>query len=385
MYPKINLDILETDGIDIGIKPSQKNFLVKKEINYSKSKRPKSHPHKTFSSHSHQSKILRDCTTIVSYRGPNGKTSKADAKGLHLKNLEYIQKEGKGWDGKKPELYGSDNEQDYIKNMDELSWRIILSPESNDVDLKIMTKQFIKKLEDMTGYKLTWVAANHYNTLHNHCHILINGKDKNGRIVKFTTRELIKEVMRENARECVTNQLGYKTEFDINEGYEKMCEKLYFTKLDRMIKEKLDDKNIMDLNFTKKDKTPYIINRIDFLLKNKFCTFDKKKGNLIFKQGWDEELKKIGKYNTYLDGYNYAHCTPDNYSLHLPSKDGNVEGILLKKYIMQDNSNNFAIVLKKADNKVVYVPLNFYPENCKIGDRLEVKIKDKFVNVINKK
>ena len=52
---------------------------------------------------------------------------------------------------------------------------------------------------------------------------------------------------------------------------------------------------------------------------------------------------------------------------------------------MQDNSNNFAIVLKKADNKVVYVPLNFYPENCKIGDRLEVKIKDKFVNVINKK
>ena len=83
---------------------------------------------------------------------------------------------------------------------------------------------------------------------------------------------------------------------------EKMSEKLYFTKLDRIIKEKLDDKNIMDLNFTKKDKTPYIINRIDFLLKNKFCTFDKKKGNLIFKQGFSantiHRMKKGEAINT---------------------------------------------------------------------------------------
>jgi len=96
----------------------------------------------------------------------------------HRKQLEeYLVREGTDIDGSRAKLYGT-NPEEYRENMVDKNFRIILSPQSDKINLKNMTEQFVKKLEQQTGYTFYWQAANHYNTAHPHAHILINGKDK---------------------------------------------------------------------------------------------------------------------------------------------------------------------------------------------------------------
>lgn len=373
----IKLETEKKNDVDIGIKPNTKSFNTKKEYNklFKPKKKSKARNIKTF-----QNNKLQNCTTIVKYRTPNKILSSEEAKKSHLANLKYIQKEGKGLDGKKAILYGSESVDEYIKNMNESSWRIILSPDRNDVDLTTMTFEFINKLEELTGYKFHWQAANHYDRRHYHTHILINGIDKNNRKVQFLPKDMVSYMMRQISREAVTRQVGYKTEEQIQIENEKKTEQLYFTTIDSELTEKIKN-NELDLSYVNKPNAYIISKRIDFLISKGFAEFSKEKRKIIFKQNWEEELKKIGKYNTYLDGYKYCNVEPDNYFLYEINKADNnkIEGTVIKKYTLSD-SNNFAVILKN-ENKSYYVPLNFYPD-CKVGEYVEIrKTKNQRINI----
>ena len=75
---------------------------------------------------------------------------------------------------------------DYEFNiMDKMFFRFVISPKRQDVPIKLLVRLFIKTVEKMTGYELYWFAAEHNDTLQKHCHLLINGKDKNGKEVHF--------------------------------------------------------------------------------------------------------------------------------------------------------------------------------------------------------
>lgn len=315
----------------------------------------------------------QECTTKVSYR---------KTKDLHIKNLAYIQKNGKGINNDNPELYGSDELNEYEKNMDELSWRIILSPENSNVDLNTLTKEFIKKLEEQTGYKLTWIAANHYDTAKHHTHIIINGKDKNGKEIHFRP-EMIKNLMRTYSKQICTQMIGYKTENDINENLKDKIFSNSYTRIDRVI-ERFEKNGKIDNSYLEKDYSKTITDRLDYLLKLGLGQYNKAEHSYILNQNWKDELKIYGKYNTYITGFNYANVTPENYYLHNVNENGNIKGKLIKKFIMQKDSNNFAILLKQENGKVAYVPLPFYPNNCKINDNIEITIENKktYVNRI---
>lgn len=308
------------------------------------------------------------CTVITKF-----KKTKVE----HFKNLEYIQKEGKSLDGDKPKLYGSDSEEKYIENMDELSWRIILSPDSNKIDLSYFAKTFIKKLESETGYQFNWIAANHYDTRKHHTHIIINGIDKNGKQVRFLPKEYIKNMMREHARNICTSMIGKRTLDDIEEKKVEAINKNYFTMLDKKLQNYITNNNLTKIYL--RDKDEHLLNkRIDYLIELGLCKYDKSTQITTFSNNWIEILKTLGKYNTFLDGFNYAKCSRDKYTLHNIKQDGIIEGEILKKYTMQKDSNNFALVLKKDDGSVSYVPLNFYPKNCFVGDKIRIEHKGEF-------
>ncbi len=307
------------------------------------------------------------CSVMTSFR---------KTKAIHIKNLDYIQKEGKAENGEKLELYGSDTEEFYKKNMDDMSWRIILSPESNKVDLNTFTKEFVKRLENLTGFKFTWIAANHYDTDNHHTHLLINGKDKNGKTVKFLPPDIVKKCMRDYARDICTNLIGEQTQEQKINRISNQIHKSYFTSIDRTIENYMNNNEMKDDSFSSNKNAIFIQRRLQFLIDLELIEYDKKKKKYLFKEDWKKQLQRLGKYNTYQDGLKYAQCQPEDYTLHDVSKDGPIQGTVLHKYILQKDSNVFAVIIKKEDGKSCYVPLPFYPKDCKVNDFVKIEMKD---------
>lgn len=371
--PKIN--VLNTKSLKVGVEVKRTFHKRIYETKLPKAKKSKKSLFKQTFSKSAKNFYFPDtkdrrqfCTTKVSFR---------KTKDLHLKNLIYIQKEGKALDGTKPILYGSDTEGEYKSKMDEQSWRIILSPKNNDVPLELLARKFIEKLERDKGYKLSWVAANHYDTNHHHVHILINGKDKHGKRVNFLPKEYVKEVMRNHARDLCTSFVGGRSDDDITKEYEECIEKQSLTILDKRIKKYIDENNLLNKNYLN-DRYANIINdRLDYLEKNNLCKWSKKNLNFSFTDGWDEKLKTYGKYDTYLDAFNKSGAEEKDFYLHDLKKENSIEGKIIGKYTMQKDSNNFALVIQTKENKVAYVPLPFYPKNCFIGDTIKIEKNEK--------
>ena len=380
MRPLPNLVYINTHEIDIGFKPKNSHRKAKKEgVGQGRG----SHAHRNFSKSGFSVAAnftagkAQKCITRMSFR-----TSTK----LHLKNLEYIQKEGKSMDGTKPVLYGSDSEDYYRENMDEKNWRIIISPESNDVDLTLLTREFVNRLEKYSGYKFTWVAANHYDTNNHHTHLLINGIDKNGRDVNFLPKGSYPKICSNIAKELCTQMIGYKTNEQIKKEKEKSAVASRVTALDHKLERYISD-NKMDKSYMN-DRDAILLNtRLEYLKTLDLCSFDKNTRTFTFKNDWIEELKKLAKYNMYYDGFKYADCPRDKYTLHKVSENGEIEGKILHKYIRQKDSNNFALIIKKNDGSVGFVPLSFYPTDCRVGDEVKIVLKNQktYINKLHHK
>ena len=212
-----------------------------------------------------------------------------------LKNhLVYIQREGVGLDGKKPELFtevGRDLQTQEIEG-ERRVFRLILSPEHGDRieanhGMQQFTKDFMKELERETGRDLLWCAAIHYNTDSPHIHIVIRGKDAHGREVRFDPA-IFKTRAREIAQERATKELGYRTPEEIRDQLKREVVSNRLTSIDRSILLRVDHLgNIIPL-------TPLQQARIEYL-----TTIDlaQKTGNNLYllKPGWSNTLNENGK------------------------------------------------------------------------------------------
>lgn len=101
----------------------------------------------------------------------------------HKKYIEtYMPQKNKDEVSEKPALFGSDIDE-YNAHMVGTHFKCIISPESQNVDLQLLSRKFIERLERFTGYELYWEGCIHSNTDHRHAHIAINGVDRNGKKV----------------------------------------------------------------------------------------------------------------------------------------------------------------------------------------------------------
>ncbi len=67
--------------------------------------------------------------------------------------------------------------------------KVTLAPEINPADKKAFTREVMKELGSEKGLDLNWFAVEHNNTDHHHIHVVILGKDKNGRDVHIDKRD----------------------------------------------------------------------------------------------------------------------------------------------------------------------------------------------------
>ena len=321
--------------------------LLKKLAGHSQKNQSKP---KFYGSGSIRRDIRQKCTVKMQY---------SNSKEAHKFQLEkYLVLEGKGIDGSKPELYGTDLEE-YRNNMVDKNFRIFLSPQSDKIDLTDLTKKFVKTLELQTGYTLYWQGANHYDTAHPHAHLLINGKDKSGKEVEFP-RDVVKTFMREYARDICTAQVGNRTREEIALEKEKQLEAKRYTRLDETIKEMCGGTFSLDPANIKTDRER-ILCRLENLRKMNMCTYSD--GVYKLSNGWEENLKANGRYNTFLQARSeLAYSNPASLKV-FSGEHGTVTGKVTKVYRTDgDASDNHAVIIECFDGNAYFVPLFKQPQ-----------------------
>lgn len=167
-------------------------------------------------------------------------------------HLRYIEREGVGRHGEPGKAYGPITDEADLREFDKRGsedrhqFRFIVSPEDAEQigDLRSYTRQLMARMEADLGTGLEWVAVDHWNTDNPHTHIVLRGKDDNGKDL-IISRDYIAEGMRMRASTLATEWLGPRTELEIQQTRLREVEQERWTTLDRILMcERADDGRI---------------------------------------------------------------------------------------------------------------------------------------------
>jgi type IV secretory pathway VirD2 relaxase len=169
-------------------------------------------------------------------------------------HLTYLRREGVTRDGEKAKLFGPGADDADPKAFaercqdDRHHFRFIVSPEDAPeiADLKGFARELVGQMETDLGTRLDWVAVDHWNTQHPHVHILVRGITEDGQDLVIA-RDYIKEGMRARAQDLVTQELGPRTEHDIQKALERQVDAEHWTQLDRQLVRDSDRHGAIDL------------------------------------------------------------------------------------------------------------------------------------------
>ena len=269
------------------------------------------------------------------------KLSYGESSAKHLKYIRlYMPQINKEGVEEKKEIFGSSME-DYMNNIVPRHFKLIISPESQKIDLKLLSEAFIRHLKKSTGYEFYWLGTIHTDTEHHHVHLSINGKDKNGKKVRFP-KDMIKNTMRDFLSNIATNMIGERTKEEIEESKQKLTQAKRWTVFDEQLKEMPEKIFINNLNSS-------LIKRLQFLSSIKLAEKDGMFYSL--KPDFEEVLKATGRYNLYLEEY-----LKSDLPLRL-FEGGSITGLVDKVVSFdKDESWNDAIIIRK-ENERIYIPV----------------------------
>ena len=269
------------------------------------------------------------------------KLSYGESSKKHLKYIQlYMPQVNKEGVEEKKEIFGTPM-VDYMNNIVPRHFKLIISPESQKIDLKLLSEAFIRHLEKITGYDFYWLGTIHTDTEHHHAHLAINGKDKNGKKVRFP-KDMIKNTMREFLSNIATNMIGERTKEEIEESKKKLTQAKRWTAFDEQLKEMPEKLFINNLNSS-------LISRLQFLSSIKLANKDGMFYSL--KPEFEEVLKATGRYNLYLEEY-----LKSDLPLRL-FEGGSITGVVDKVVSFdKDESWNDAIIIRK-ENERIYIPV----------------------------
>ena len=169
-------------------------------------------------------------------------------------HLTYLRRDGVTRDGEKARLFGPEGDnvdaRDFAARCedDRHHFRFIVSPEDavDMADLKAHARELMGQMEKDLGTKLDWVGVDHWNTDNPHIHIILRGRTDDGQDLVIS-RDYIKEGMRARAQDLVTQELGQRTDLEINRNLERQVEAERWTQLDRQLVRDAGKTDIIDL------------------------------------------------------------------------------------------------------------------------------------------
>ncbi len=169
-------------------------------------------------------------------------------------HLSYLRRDGVTRDGEKARLFGPEGDnvdaRDFAARCedDRHHFRFIVSPEDavDMADLKTHARELMGQMEKDLATRLDWVGVDHWNTDNPHIHIIVRGRTDDGQDLVIS-RDYIKEGMRARAQDLVTQELGQRTDLEINRNLERQVEAERWTQLDRQLVRDAGKSGIIDL------------------------------------------------------------------------------------------------------------------------------------------
>lgn len=317
------------------------------------------------------------------------KLRKGFDKAKHLRFLEeYLPQKNKSEVLEKPDLFSDSDFDDkfieeYKENMTDLHYKFIISPENPKVDCKALTKTLIKRMEETTGYKFSWIAAVHTNTDHPHSHLLINGKDKNGRTVNMSNIFLT-QTIREMTRQICTQMIGGRTQAEIEVAAKRLPFANRYCVIDRQIETLANPLRIPAEHL--ESAFSFSVVPADNIMYQRLCHLEtlgfakKSEGasnKFYLEKNWNEKLKVAGRFSSFLKARQELLFTASG-DLELFGKEsGTASGKITKLYKMnyEESWDNAVVVENKELKKAWFVPLYNEPNDRLLGAKAEVSLR----------
>jgi len=160
-------------------------------------------------------------------------TTRATTTGPHLAYLQHQ----KGPQGQDASLFGpaAAERQRFTQGAqhDPHQFRLVLMVrEHAQLDLTRYTKLFMAQVERDLGRPLDWVAANHCDTEHPHTHIVMRGRDRDGRDL-YMERDYVQDGLRARASQLLTWFFGSQRLAEQQLGQQQAAERLAFNGVPR--------------------------------------------------------------------------------------------------------------------------------------------------------
>jgi|GEM_PF-982246 len=289
-------------------------------------------------------------------------------------HLSYIQRQGAGKNGERPELFGN-SEKSKLTAGEAAKlrhYRLVVSPESAvDFPLQLLAKKLIQRIEYDTGYSLSWVGTIHENTEHTHLHIVISGQDKKGRQVVFS-RKYISSQMREHARDILTAVLGDRRPLPEEERLRREIKANRFTSLDEVI-QMVGGAGTVSMKSLRSVATPVradaAIARLKFL--EEVGLAHREGRDYTLSPDWEDSLRISRRFVSYLEAAKHIRYTPKSLlRLYSPERDGRIVGRVSALGLIDELSNNNYILVETIDGRAFYIPLYRKPHGISVGQSI---------------
>ena len=181
-------------------------------------------------------------------------------------HLRYIQRDGVTPEGDPGRLYDASLDHADGKAFlsrcegDRRQFRFIVAAEdaAEYPDLKPFVRNLMRRMEKDLDTKVDWVAVDHNNTGHPRTHVLLRGKNDQGKDLVIA-RDYISRGMRERAAEIVTLDLGPQSDLEIEQKQRLEISRERFTGLDRMLLREASSDRVLTVGSSASDPSRHTL------------------------------------------------------------------------------------------------------------------------------
>lgn len=197
----------------------------------------------------HPRAYMQRSVVKVSY-SRNTKSASWSAHGRYLARdgAQREAEKGLGFNGDRDDLDLARLLGGWQKAGDERLFRLIVSPENGArLDLREHARELVAQMEHDLSTRLEWAAIDHHNTDNPHLHVLIRGRDDQGRALSID-RGYIQSGIRMRSAEIASRELGLRTERDVLKARGAAVKREQFTEIDRELLRRAGAKHVVSFD-----------------------------------------------------------------------------------------------------------------------------------------
>ena len=288
-------------------------------------------------------------------------------------HVRYLQRDGTTRDGERGRLYGAGtgagDGKDFTERgrEDRHQFRFIVAPEDGDrlSDLRAFTRDVMRQMQEDLGTRLDWVAVDHFNTGHPHSHVIVRGRDEEGKDL-IIAQDYITDGMRLRAQERATLELGPETDRELRAKLQAEVSAERFTRIDRAMLAEADER-VLDL----RPEADQLRGDFDRSLRiGRLQTLERyglagkaEPGVWTLSERLEPTMRALGERGDIVKAINRALAArgqergPEAFSLHGEDIGTPIVGRLIDKRLTDELGDRIGIVIDGVDGRVHHVAL----------------------------